>query len=62
MALIEAINVVKRYKVGSEIITALDGINLSIGAGRICGYSGHVRLWIVHAAEYAVGPGAPHQG
>lgn len=43
MALIEAINVVKRYKVGSEIITALDGINLSIERGEfvaILGTSG----------------------
>ena len=43
MALIEAINVVKRYKLGSEIITALDGINLSIERGEfvaILGTSG----------------------
>ncbi len=33
MALIEAKDVVKKYKVGSEIITALDGINLSIEPG-----------------------------
>ena len=43
MALIEATDVVKKYKVGSEIITALDGINLSIDKGEfiaILGTSG----------------------
>ncbi len=43
MALIEAKDVVKKYKVGSEIITALDGINLSIERGEfvaILGTSG----------------------
>lgn len=43
MALIEAKDVVKRYKVGSEIITALNGINLSIARGEfvaILGTSG----------------------
>ena len=43
MALIEATDVVKKYKVGSEVITALDGINLSIDKGEfvaILGTSG----------------------
>ncbi len=43
MALIEAKDVVKKYKVGSEIITALNGINLSIEKGEfvaILGTSG----------------------
>ena len=43
LALIEATDVVKKYKVGSEIITALDGINLSIDKGEfiaILGTSG----------------------
>ena len=43
MALIEAKDVVKKYKVGSEVITALDGINLSIEKGEfiaILGTSG----------------------
>ena len=43
MALIEARDVVKKYKVGSEIITALNGINLSIEKGEfvaILGTSG----------------------
>lgn len=43
MALIEAKDVVKKYKVGSEVITALDGINLSIERGEfvaILGTSG----------------------
>ena len=43
LALIEAKDVVKKYKVGSEIITALNGINLSIEKGEfvaILGTSG----------------------
>lgn len=43
MALIEARDVVKKYRIGSEIITALDGINLSIERGEfvaILGTSG----------------------
>lgn len=43
LALIEARDVVKKYKVGSEIITALNGINLSIEKGEfvaILGTSG----------------------
>ena len=43
MALIEAKDVIKKYKVGSEVITALDGINLSIERGEfvaILGTSG----------------------
>lgn len=43
LALIEAKDVVKKYKVGSEIITALDGISLSIERGEfvaILGTSG----------------------
>lgn len=43
MALIEAKDVVKKYKIGSEIITALNGINLSIERGEflaILGTSG----------------------
>lgn len=43
LALIEARDVVKKYRIGSEIITALDGINLSIERGEfvaILGTSG----------------------
>ena len=43
MALIEARNVVKKYKVGSEVITALDDVTLSIEQGEflaILGTSG----------------------
>ena len=43
MALIEAKDVIKKYKVGTEVITALDGINLSIERGEfvaILGTSG----------------------
>lgn len=43
MALIEAKDVIKKYKVGTEIITALNGVNLSIDKGEfvaILGTSG----------------------
>ena len=43
MALIEAKGVVKKYKIGNEIITALDGIDLMIEEGEfvaILGTSG----------------------
>ena len=43
MALIEAKDVIKKYKIGTEVITALDGINLSIERGEfvaILGTSG----------------------
>ena len=43
MAIIEAREVIKKYKVGQEIITALNGINLEIMQGEflaILGTSG----------------------
>ena len=51
MALIELVDVVKRYKVGEQEIRALDGINLTIESGEYCaiiGPSGSGKSTLMH--------------
>src|SRR5688572_24823977 len=51
MALIELTDVVKRYRVGTQEIRALDGVNLSIDRGEYCaiiGPSGSGKSTLMH--------------
>ena len=53
MPLLELRNVIKKYRVGKEIVTALDGVNLSVEAGEfvaILGTSGSGKTTLLNVA------------
>ncbi|MGB4417297.1 MAG: ATP-binding cassette domain-containing protein, partial [bacterium] len=53
-AIIETVDLVKKYRVGSEIITALNGVNLTVAKGEficILGTSGSGKTTLLNLAS-----------